>query len=69
MCQFSLIILVILSLFGCKTEEEMESPITCDIGDIGPAGGYVFYDKGETKDDWKYIEKAPSDLLGFEWGC
>ena len=29
---------------------------------IGPAGGYVFYDKGEYSDGWRYLEAAPADL-------
>ena len=32
------------------------------VGDIGPAGGYVFYDKGRYLDGWRYIEAAPNDL-------
>lgn len=31
---------------------------------IGPAGGYVFYDKGEYSDGWRYLEAAPKDLKG-----
>lgn len=29
---------------------------------IGPAGGYVFYDKGYYSDGWRYLEAAPADL-------
>ncbi|MDR1220561.1 MAG: DUF1566 domain-containing protein [Treponema sp.] len=27
----------------------------------GPAGGYVFYDKGEYSGGWRYLECAPED--------
>jgi len=32
------------------------------VGDIGPAGGYVFYAKDSYSDGWRYLEAAPSDL-------
>ncbi|MBI9094270.1 MAG: InlB B-repeat-containing protein [Sphaerochaeta sp.] len=32
-------------------------------GDIGPAGGYIFYDKGTFSDGWRYLEAAPSDIM------
>ncbi len=40
------------------------------IGDKGPAGGWIFYDKGDFKDGWRYLEAAPVDQSkGAEWGC
>jgi len=39
------------------------------IGDKGPGGGYVFYDKGNSKGGWRYLETAPSDILDAKWGC
>jgi hypothetical protein len=33
---------------------------TVGEGTPGPGGGYVFYDKGESSDGWRYIEAAPS---------
>jgi len=30
------------------------------IGDEGPAGGFIFYDSGETINGWRYLEAAPS---------
>ncbi|WP_333876810.1 hypothetical protein [Flavobacterium sp.] len=39
------------------------------IGDVGPAGGIVFYDKGSYSDGWRYAETATADLADFQWGC
>ena len=36
--------------------------INCDvIGETGPAGGLIFYDKGSVSDGWRYLEAHPSD--------
>jgi TolB-like protein len=33
-----------------------------EIGDIGPAGGFIFYDKGNNSGGWRYLEAAPVNL-------
>jgi hypothetical protein len=33
-----------------------------NIGDMGPAGGIIFFDKGSFSDGWRYLEAAPADL-------
>ena len=40
------------------------------IGDRGPAGGLVFYDKGFYSDGWRYMEAAPrhTEFKGVMWG-
>jgi len=39
------------------------------IGDKGPAGGIVFYDKGNNSDGWRYMEAAPVNQGHLEWGA
>lgn len=39
------------------------------VGDFGPSGGIIAYDKGSYSDGWRYIELAPNDLPVGEWGC
>jgi len=37
--------------------------------DIGPAGGYVFYDKGRYTNGWRYLEAAPASSETIaRWG-
>ena len=39
-----------------------------EIGDLGAAGGLVFYDKGFYSDGWRYLEAAPADYAySMKW--
>jgi hypothetical protein len=38
------------------------------VGEPGPAGGLVFYDKSKTTKGWRYLEAAPEDASsGIRW--
>ncbi len=37
---------------------------TYSVGDSGPAGGTILYDKGTFSDGWRYIEMAPANAEG-----
>ena len=41
------------------------------VGDIGPAGGLIFYENPNySVDGWRYLEAAPYDQsAGAKWGC
>ena len=65
-----------LVLSGCgggllSTLPPLEENDTYALGDIGPAGGYIFYDKGSYSDGWRYLEAAPASTEWTtikEWG-
>ncbi|MCL1827581.1 MAG: DUF1566 domain-containing protein [Candidatus Cloacimonetes bacterium] len=51
--------------------EVNEPLITKDISMLvtGSAGGFVFYDKGQFSDGWRYLEAAPCSLeFSAQWG-
>ena len=41
------------------------------VGNPGPAGGFVFYDKGDSSDGWRYLEAAPAktEFEKAQWGA
>jgi len=53
------------------TEKALQSDkTTYNIGDIGPAGGVIFFNKGFIADGWQYLEVSPADtVLHIQWGA
>jgi len=52
-------------LVGCSLSADGDAwPLVRDyaIGETGPAGGTIFYDKGDRNEGWRYLEAGPSDL-------
>ena len=73
----ALILLFVLNLSSCTTDPGKTETIPMNsyqIGDMGPAGGYIFYDCDADNDlgnadglvstecGWRYLEAAPADL-------
>jgi hypothetical protein len=43
---------------------------TLPVGEMGPGGGWVFFNKGNMDGGWQYLEVAPTDQsTGSQWGC
>jgi hypothetical protein len=65
------IILILLFITTCSSSTKpIHQMINLSVGGIGPAGGYIFYDKGEYSDGWRYMEVAPANSeFNAEWGA
>ena len=71
---FSIALLVLaFAVAGCNTQPasnpKSAKKTSYKIGDTGPAGGIIFYDKGNNSGGWRYLEAAPASTeFKAEWG-
>jgi hypothetical protein len=59
--KFLFAVICLLSAFIIIIDNINAKPVEYKIGDTGPAGGWIFYDKGDSKGGWRYLEAAPED--------
>lgn len=52
-----------------KLVKDCSNATVFTIGQTGPSGGIIAYDKGSYTNGWRYIEAAPTDSIIEEWGC
>lgn len=63
-----IIAIIVFALFNSDNTNKQTSADSnkkiYTIGDRGPGGGWIFYDKGNSKDGWRYLEAASEDIKG-----
>jgi hypothetical protein len=64
MKKFTYALIFLISFFKLNAQGNIY-----ELGDTGPAGGIIFYDKGDWTDDWRYLEVWTSDESDRNYGC
>ena len=59
------IVIIAFSITACKNDPDPDQ--IYKIGDTGPGGGKVFYDKGNNTDGWRYLEVSITFLGDLPW--
>ena len=63
---YFLLLIFITIVFITSCEPKIEEPKIYEVGDIGPAGGYIFYVNDSYSDDgWRYLEVS-AEILNQE---
>jgi len=59
---FLICITFIYTACSSAPESNAQEVRTYRVGEAGPSGGLVFYDKGDNSDGWQYLEAAPVEF-------
>ncbi len=62
-------IVIVLLAFALPIDESIAERKPYAIGDRGPAGGWIFYERKNSSGAWRYLEAAPVDQGVGAWGC
>ncbi len=65
--QIGMLVALLCSLASCEETSLLSFSQSYSIGDTGPAGGLIFYDKGSYSDGWQYLEAAPVGWSGLKY--
>ena len=65
----AVVLLTIIMAVSVNDQEVSARSRVYRIAQKGPAGGWVFFDKGDYSGGWRYLEAAPEGLGDVEWGC
>jgi len=64
------VIITVNNNLQIMAKEFLSSETVSYIGGVGPAGGIVFFDKGNNSDGWRFMEAAPaSSEFDAQWGA
>ncbi len=65
---FVLLFVALFTLIGVSCGDDASTAPTYNLRGRGPAGGWVFYDKGSYSDGWRYMEAWTDDESGgYRW--
>lgn len=66
-----ILLTIVFAVLTMNTVIFAQESKTYKVGDTGPAGGIIFFDRGFTDDGWQYLEAAPAETewSGIQWGA